>query len=98
MLLLHSKMYLFNWILYIASAKSRSARGASHQPAFMNSCLTISHTCLTFLPSGGTLPFWSDLFVVGWVVIWERWESTELERWESGEGSDDDDELLLSYG
>ena len=30
----------------IASAKPRSVRGASHQPAFMGSCLTISHTCL----------------------------------------------------
>ena len=27
-------------------------RGASHQPAFMGSSLTISHTCLSSLPSG----------------------------------------------
>ena len=27
-------------------AKSRSARGASHQPALMGNCLTISHRCL----------------------------------------------------
>ena len=33
-------------ILLIASAKSWSARRASHRPAFMGSCLTISHTCL----------------------------------------------------
>ena len=33
-------------IMGIALAKSRSARGASHQPAFMGNCLTISHTCL----------------------------------------------------
>ena len=26
----------------VTSAKSRSVRGASHQPAFMGSCLTIS--------------------------------------------------------
>ena len=39
-------------IVLIASAKSRSVRGASHQPAFMSSCLTISHTCLPCLPSG----------------------------------------------
>ena len=32
--------------MLIASAKSRSVRGASHQPAFMSGCLTISHTCL----------------------------------------------------
>ena len=67
--------------MLIASAKSQSARGTSHQPASMNSCLTISHTCLPCLPSGETLLFWSDLFVVGWVVSWERWESTELGRW-----------------
>ena len=40
----------------IASAESRSARGASHQPAFMSSCLTISHTCLPCLPSGRASP------------------------------------------
>ena len=32
-------------------AKSRSARGASHQPAFMGSCLTICQTCLLCPPS-----------------------------------------------
>ena len=26
--------------------------------------------------------FWSDLFVVGRVVNWKRWESSELGRWE----------------
>ena len=35
----------------IASAKSRSVRGASHQPAFMVGCLTIGHMCLPCLPS-----------------------------------------------
>ena len=39
----------------IASAKSRSARGASHQPAFMSGCLTISHTCLPCPPGKGSL-------------------------------------------
>ena len=38
-------------IIYIASAKSRSAKGGSHQPAFMGSCLTMDCTCLTYLPS-----------------------------------------------
>ena len=33
-------------ILCIALAKSRSARGAAHQPVLIGSCLTISHTCL----------------------------------------------------
>ena len=30
----------------IASGESHSTWGASHQPAFMSGCLTISHTCL----------------------------------------------------
>ena len=34
----------------------RSARGASHQPAFMGSCLSISHTCLPCLPSRSVIP------------------------------------------
>ena len=33
-------------------AKSRSVKGASHMPAFMGSCLTISHMCLPCLPGG----------------------------------------------
>ena len=40
-------------IMQIASAKSRSMRGASHQPGFIGSCLTISHMCLPCLPGGG---------------------------------------------
>ena len=67
--------------MLIASVKSWSARGASHQPAFMSTCLTISHTCLLYLPTGRKSLFWSDLFVVGRVVIWERSESSELRSW-----------------
>ena len=37
--------------LQIASAKSRSARGASCQPVSMDTCLTISHMCLPCLLS-----------------------------------------------
>ena len=33
-------------VLFIASIKIRSARGASHYPAFMGNCQTISHTFL----------------------------------------------------
>ena len=44
------------FIKLIASAKSRSVRGASHQLAFMSSCLTISHMCLPCLPSGRVSP------------------------------------------
>ena len=36
--------------MLIASAKSQSARGASHQPAFMGSCLTFGNKCLPDLP------------------------------------------------
>ena len=47
---------MFRGVVLIASAKSWSARGASHQLAFMGSCLTISHTCLTCLPTGRVSP------------------------------------------
>ena len=42
--------------MLIVSAKSRSARGASHEPAFTDSCLTISHKCLSCLPCGKVIP------------------------------------------
>ena len=38
-------------VMLIASAKFRRARGASHQPVFMGSCLTISHRFLPCLSS-----------------------------------------------
>ena len=37
--------------VWIASAKSQSARGASQQLAFMGSWQTISHTCFSCLPN-----------------------------------------------
>ena len=43
-------------IIYIASTKCRSAREASHQPAFMDKRLTISHTRLACLPSRWVSP------------------------------------------
>ena len=36
--------------MLIASAKYQSGRRASHQPVFMGSCLTMSHTYLLCLP------------------------------------------------
>ena len=42
--------------MLIASAKSQSMRGASHQPVFMGSCLTISHMYLPFVPSRRVSP------------------------------------------
>ena len=59
-----------------------NGRGAFHLPAFMSSCLTISHTCLPPVLSERTLVFWRDLFVVGQEMSWEMWESSELGRWE----------------
>ena len=38
--------------MWIASANSRSVRGASHQPAFMDSSLTIGHMYWPCLPGG----------------------------------------------
>ena len=37
---LYSRIGDAGWFVYIASGKSRSAKGASRQPAFMDSCLT----------------------------------------------------------
>ena len=39
--------------MWIASAESRSVRGASHQPIFMGDCLTICETYLPCLPREG---------------------------------------------
>ena len=46
-------------IIYIASAESRGPGVASHQPAFMDSFLTISHTRLAYLPSRWISPGYS---------------------------------------
>ena len=35
--------------MLIASAKSRSVRGASHQPAFMSSSLLVTRICPVYL-------------------------------------------------
>ena len=74
--------------MLFASAKSQSAREASHQPAFMSNCLTISHTVLPLLPSGRTV-FWSDLESLGrWkggrVVSWEGGKDGRAVSWEGG--------------
>ena len=69
----------------IASAKSQSARGASHQPAYMGSCLTISHTCLPRRRSGRTL-FWSNLLVAGKVVSREGEKGRRVVSWEGEKG------------
>ena len=53
---LNSRMEDAEWFVCIASAKSRSARRASHQLAFMDSCLTVSYMCLPCLPSRWSNP------------------------------------------
>ena len=86
-------------VTLIALAKSRIERGASHQPAFMSGCLTISHTCLPCLPSEITFLFWQDLFAVGgrwagkgWRVVTGKvgkvYELSEVARWERWENSE----------
>ena len=69
--------------MLIASAKSRIARGAFHQPAFTSGWLTVSHTCLPCLPSGRMLLLWRGLFVVGREV---SWEGGRVVSWEGGKG------------
>ena len=51
----YKKLFAFG-IIYVALAKSWSARGASQQPAFMGSCLTNNHTRLGCLLSRGVSP------------------------------------------
>ena len=43
--------WVYTSFMLIASGKSRSARGASHQLAFRGSCLTIMRMCLPYLPN-----------------------------------------------
>ena len=50
-------------------AKSWSARGASHQPAFMGNYLTISHTCLPCTPSRCISPCVLCLLMIGLMVV-----------------------------
>ena len=50
--------------MLIVWAKSWSAKGASHRPAFMSSCLTISYRYLSSLHRGRTLIF--CLSLEGW--------------------------------
>ena len=69
-------------VMLIPLGKTQSTTGESHQPPFMSSRLTISHTCLLCQPTGRTLPYWTYLFVIGRVVSRERWESSELGRLE----------------
>ena len=65
----------------LALAKSWGVRGASRQPVFKSSCLTVSYTCLPCLPGGKTFLFWSYLFVFWRVVSQEKWESSQLGSW-----------------
>ena len=59
----------------LLTAKSHSARGASHQPALMSSCLTVCQTCLPCQPS-----VWMRLNIGAW---WGR-EECFVQRLEKG--------------
>ena len=47
--------------------------------------MTIGHACFP-CPTGRTLLFLSDLFLVGSVVGWQKWEVSKLGRWRKGGG------------
>ena len=56
------------------------AREASHQPTFMGNCLTISHSCLPWLPSGRVSP------CVPGVIEWsgDAWGAVDVgHRWDA---------------
>ena len=52
-------------IVQITLAKSRSTKEASYQPAFIGSCLVISHTCFSWV-TPEVVSFPSDRLQVGW--------------------------------
>ena len=56
------------WTCRLLTAKSRSVREASHQPAFIGNCLTISHTCLPCQPSRRDSPCVLCLLMIGLTV------------------------------
>ena len=62
-----------NVVMLIALAKSQSARGPSHQPAVMVSCLTISHTCLPCLPCGKVSHYVPGFTEVGSCYYSRKW-------------------------
>ena len=62
-----------NVVMLIASGKSQSARGISHQPAVMVSCLTISHTYLPCLPSRKVTQCVPGFTEVGSCCYYRKW-------------------------
>ena len=54
-------------IVQITLAKSRSTKEASYQPAFIGSCLVISHTCFSWV-TPEVVSFPSDRLQLGWWV------------------------------
>ena len=57
------------WTYRLLTAKSQSVREASHQPAFMDNCLTISHTCLPCPPSRSVSPCVLCLLMIELMVV-----------------------------
>ena len=73
---------LFLVVVLIASAKSQSTRGTSHQPAFMSSCLTASRICPVYLVK----EHWCSICC---------WEGGEPKRWRAVSWEVGKKELIL---
>ena len=59
-------LFVYMWI---ASAESRSVRGASHQPIFMGDCLFVTHIC-PVCPGNGSVFVYLVLFKVSADAMW----------------------------
>ena len=70
--------------MLIASDNFWNASGASHQPAFIGSCLTISHICLPCLPSRKVANLQSGKS--GRIVRWQVQRGGRVVRRQVGKG------------
>ena len=68
--------------MLIALAKFCNESEASHQPAFIGSCLTISHICLPCLPSRRVVSLQSGKG--GRIVRWQGQRGGRVVRWQGG--------------
>ena len=61
--------------MFAASTKSQSAMGASHQPAFIDSCLSINHMRLSCLATIS--------FIISWhfLIFCQIFLSPQVKRW-----------------
>ena len=61
--------------MFAASTKSQSVMGASHQPAFIDSCLSINHMRLSCLATISFIIFWQFL------IFCQIFLSPQVKRW-----------------